>query len=58
MKDMLSQCTPEQQEFFGKMYNHEGKHENHVDGVKDSQLDHAFYQIENTLKKNAAKEKL
>lgn len=48
MKEMLAQCTPEQQELFHKMYK------NGIDGIPDNKMDWAFCQIERTLKKNEA----
>lgn len=47
MRTMLTQCTEAQQNIFCRMYGS-------VDEVSDEKLDWAFYQIENSLKKNHA----
>lgn len=51
MKEMLAKLPPANQRIFGLMYNHKNKFENHVDGVKPEQLDWAFSQIEETMRK-------
>lgn len=48
MAEMLNRCTEPQKDLFKRMYNSKGKYSRDVDSVRDDQMDHAFYQIENT----------
>lgn len=55
LHDMLLNLPEDHINVFRLMYNRDGKHERHVDGVSAKQLDWAFFQVENSLKKLADK---
>jgi len=46
MREMLDKCTEEQRAFFKRMY---------PKGPNQNQIEHAFVQIENTMRKNDEK---
>lgn len=45
LREGLSQCTEAQVNMFNRMYGS-------VDTIADDQIEHAFLQIENTVRKN------
>ena len=45
LKDLYNQCTPEQQQFFCRMYKS-------IDEVPESKIDWAIQQCEKTIAKN------
>ena len=50
LADLLSQCLPEQQDLFRKMYGSD------TNAIPDAKVNWAIQQCENTLKKNEKKE--
>lgn len=58
LKDLLVQCTPEQQLMFKRMYCHtnlEASIEEAVDQMDTSKMDHAISQCERSIEKNNQK---
>ena len=55
LKELLSQCTDNQQLFFKRMYSHnnlERTIEDCINMMDESKLDHAISQCERTIEKN------
>lgn len=55
LKDLLAECTPEQQLFFKKMYSHKNLELDinlAVDQMDPNKMDHAITQAEYTVEKN------
>jgi len=55
LKELLSQCTPEQQLMFKRMYSHKNLDlliNDAVDNMEDDKIDNAISQCERTIIKN------
>jgi hypothetical protein len=58
LKELLAQCTWEQQHFFKRMYSHknlEASIDECVDNMDESKIDWAITQCEKTVEKNRKK---
>lgn len=51
LHEMLQTLPDDHRKTFHLMYNHKNIHDRDVDGVRTDQLDWAFYQVENGIKK-------